>query len=832
MSPSKNLSRLLSIGLLFAFTLFAQRVQIAQPDRIAGRLNPGNLASITGNIHPKALPGNDRGRVSASLELDYITLSLKPTRAQQADLDRLLAEQQDPASPNHRKWLTPEQYADRFGASKSDIAQIVAWLEGQKLTVIGSARGRNFVVFKGTAGQVEAALRTEIHHFLVDGEMHYANATEPSVPAAILPFTIGFSGLDDFKWKPTPQAFKPLPGLSYNGQNNLAPGDLWVIYDLVPVLFNLQITGGGMTLAVIGQSDVNLSDIQKYRDDFGLPQNLPVPMLVPGATNPGVVNGDSGESDLDLELTGAIAPYAEILFVYSGSVINSVVYAIDQAVAPVISYSYAGCEANQSKTVIAGLQPLAQQANAQGITWLAASGDFGAASCDSGHSVAQDGIAVMMPASIPEVTGVGGTTFGEGSNPGYWTTNQGYGDTAVSYIPEVAWNDSSSSGLASSGGGISTIYPRPTWQNVSGVTGANRQVPDLAMAASANHDGYFAVENALGGFHGGTSAATPVFAGIVLLMNEYLGTNGLGNINPNLYKLAAGVNSVFHDITSGGNLVPCVNGTNGCVGGMLGYSAGPGYDMVTGLGSVDAYNLMQAWPAGPPAIAQIFNGASFVDTGLSPGLIFTVKGSGFGPTAAKTLQIDATGKISTLLAGVQLLVNNTPAPIIYASATQINAIVPYEIANMTGQRVNVQVVTNGVPGPSITDLVVSTAPAMFNLGNNLAAVINQDGTVNGPNNPAARGDYISIYATGEGQTNPGGIDGLVVATAANLSKPNAAVSVSIGQVTEKALYAGTASYDGFFQVNAVIPQSLAPGSVPITVTVGAAASPTLNIYVK
>jgi uncharacterized protein (TIGR03437 family) len=822
----------LSTGFLFPFGLFAQQIESAPTDRIAGRIDPSHLVAINGNIHPKARPDNDRGRVSASLALDFITLSLKPTGAQQADLDRLLAEQQDPASPNHRKWLTPEQYADRFGASRTDIAQIVGWLEGQGLTVISTARGRNFVVFKGNAGQVEAALHTEIHNFLVEGEMHYANTTEPSVPASILPFTIGFSGLDDFKWKPSPQSFKPVPDLSFNGQNNLAPGDLWVIYDLVHLLFDLQITGGGMTVAVIGQSDVNLADIQSYRDDFGLPQNLPVKTLVPGANNPGVVNGDSGESDLDLELLGGIAPYAQILFVYSGSVINSVTYAIDQAVAPVISYSYAGCEANQSKSTIAALQPLAQQGNVQGMTWLASSGDTGAAACDAGHSVAQDGIAVMMPASIPEVTGVGGTTFGEGSNPTYWGTSQGYGDTAVSYIPEVAWNDSSSSGLAASGGGMSTIYPRPSWQNVSGVTGGFRQVPDVAMASSANHDGYFAVENSVPGFHGGTSAATPVFAGIVLLMNEYLGTNGLGNINPSLYRLAASTSNVFHDITSGGNLVACVGGTNGCIGGKLGYSAGPGYDMVTGLGSVDAFNMMQAWPAGAPAINQIFNGASFVDTGLSPGLIFTVKGSGFGPTAGKTLQLDATGKISTTLAGVQLLVNNTPAPILYASDTQINAVVPYEIASMVGQRVNVQVVTNNVPGPSIADLVVSAAPAIFNLGNNQAAVINKDGTVNGPNNPAARGDYISIYATGEGQTNPGGIDGYVPPST-NLSKPSASVSVSIGQISNaQVLYAGTASFDGFFQVNAVIPQSIAPGSVPITVTVGVAASPTLNIYVK
>jgi uncharacterized protein (TIGR03437 family) len=227
----------------------------------------------------------------------------------------------------------------------------------------------------------------------------------------------------------------------------------------------------------------------------------------------------------------------------------------------------------------------------------------------------------------------------------------------------------------------------------------------------------------------------------------------------------------------------------------------------------------------------IENGASFVDTGLSPGLIFTVKGSGIGPSPAATLTIDAEGKISTTLSGIQLLVNGTAAPLLYVSATQINAVAPYEIASMAGNRVTVQVVINDVPGASITDLVVNTAPAIFNLGNNQAAVINSNGTVNGPNNPAARGDYISIYATGEGQTTPPGIDGYV-ATATTLSTPNAKVSVSIGQTTADVIYAGTASFDGFFQIDAYIPTSLNPGSVPVAVTVGSATSPTLNIYIK
>jgi uncharacterized protein (TIGR03437 family) len=800
---------------------------LAQENRIPGNIDATRAVALPGNVHRNARAQFDEGAVDAAMKLNYVTLTLKPSA--QGELDQLLLDQQDPSSPNFRKWLTPEEYADRFGTSAADMEKIVSWLKSEGFDVISTARGRRWISFNATAQQIHKALHTEIHHYRVNGELHFANSAAPTVPEAIAPYAIGFTGLDDFKMT------KPHTDLNYNGQHVIAPGDLWIMYDILPLFDpSVSVTGGGMKLAVIGQSDVSISDITTYRADFDLPVNPPVKVLVPGANNPGIVSGDSGESDLDLELSGAIAPNAQIMFVYSGNVVNSAMYAIDQAIAPVVSYSYAGCEASQSPSLVAALQPLAQQANVQGITWIASSGDLGAAACDVGHAISQDGIAVMMPASIPEVTGVGGTTLAEGFGTTYWSQSNGqyFGNSVLSYVPEVGWNDSSSSHIASSGGGMSAIYPRPAWQSAPGVPGGNvRYVPDVALAASANHDGYFTVENGGVQISGGTSAATPVFAGIVLLMNEYLGVNGLGNINPNLYKLASNIGGIFHDATTGSNFVACATGTKGCVGGTLGYSAGAGYDMVTGLGSVDAYNMVRAWPASQAAIAHIFNAASFVDTGLSPGLIFSISGSGLGPAVGKTLAIDTTGKIATSLGGVQVLVNNVPAPLLYVSASQINAIAPYQIANAVGQRVNVQVITAGVPGPTIGDLVVSTAPAMFNIGNNLAAVINQNGTVNGPNNPAVRGSYISIYATGEGQTLPGGIDGFVPG-AASLAAPNAGVSVAIGQINAAVLYAGTASFDGFFQVNAVIPQSLSAGSVPITLTVGGSASPTLNVFVK
>ena len=590
------------LTLALPFGVLAQQNLLPQADRIVGLLKPNRLLALKGNIHPKARPESDRGPVSLGLNLDYITLHLKPTPAQQAALDALLIQLQTPSSTTYRNWLTPEQYADQFGASPADIAQIAGWLESEGLTVVSTARGRNFVVFKGTAAKVEAALHVEIHNFFVDGEMHFANATEPTVPAAIQPFTIGFSGLDDFKLKPAQQVRKPVPHGFFNGEYALGPADLWTIYDTFP-LYNAGITGKGMKLAVIGQSNVNLADIASYQTAVGLSANPPVKLLVPGSTDPGITN-DAGESDMDLELTGAIAPGAQILFVYSGSVETSVTYAIDQGLAPVISYSYAGCEQNQSASVVASLQTLAQQGNAQGITWAASSGDSGAGACDPGATIASHGLSVMFPASLPEVTGVGGTEFNEGTG-NYWGDSSN--PFALSYIPETSWNDTNIAGqLAASGGGASIDFPRPSWQSAPGVPSINfRLVPDVAMAASADHDGYYIVENGAAGLYGGTSAATPVFAGIVLLVAQGVGANGLGNINPALYSLASEPARtcsttaiteacVFHDITSGNNVVPCAGGTNGCAGITFGYSAAVGYDMVTGLGSVDATGLALA----------------------------------------------------------------------------------------------------------------------------------------------------------------------------------------------------------------------------------------------
>ena len=238
-------------------------------------------------------------------------------------------------------------------------------------------------------------------------------------------------------------------------------------------MYAAGINGTGQKIAIAGQIEVNLSDIEQFRSKFNLPANDPQTLLVPGSRNPGSnpSSGDLAESDLDLEWSGAVARNATIIFVYSSDVMTSVQYAIDQNLAPVVSVSYGNCELETPASESAAFVQWAQQANAQGITWFAASGDDGAADCDDSQN---PGLAVDLPGSVPEVTSVGGTEFVEGTGT-YWSlTNNANGASALSYIPETTWNDSVEDGEPSaSGGGASILFSKPSWQ--TGPRRAERQ---------------------------------------------------------------------------------------------------------------------------------------------------------------------------------------------------------------------------------------------------------------------------------------------------------------------------------------------------------------------
>ena len=286
----------------------------AQPTRIMSRIDNSRRTTLSGNVHPQARPEFDQGRVSPDVTLEYLTLALEPSAAQEAELDRLLAEQQNPSSSSFHRWLTPEEYADRFGASVEDANSTVAWLRTQGLIVHAVSRGRTWIAFGGTAAQLEAAFQTELHRYSVYGEPHIANATEPSVPAALREVVRGIQGLNDFRPKPAARTLRspgtserPKPAYtSGSGKHYLSPNDFSTIYNVTP-LFNAGIDGTGQRLVVAGQTRINLSDIQKFRSQFGLAAQDPEVVFVPGSRDPGISADDLPEADLDLEWSGAVA---------------------------------------------------------------------------------------------------------------------------------------------------------------------------------------------------------------------------------------------------------------------------------------------------------------------------------------------------------------------------------------------------------------------------------------------------------------------------------------------------------------------------------------------
>ena len=620
-------------------------------DRVNGDLASGPKAALRGNVHGLARPESDLGRADSGRLIQGISLTFRPSAAQQKDLDQFISELGDRHSPNYHKYLTPAQFGRRFGLSQNDIDKVTAWLQSEGFTNIAVANGRNQITFDGTVGQIESVFSLEMHNYVVNGEIHLSNLGEPYLPATLVNAVVHVGNLNDFAPKPRAKVQPHLT--SYvSGNHFLAPGDFATIYN-VQGLYTAGADGSGQKIAVVGQSTVSTTDLNNFRSAAGLPAST-VTMTLAGGTGARCA-GDEGESDLDIEWAGGVAQKATIIFVYAGlsgsdscggsrtnSVWNALDYAVQHNVAPFISISYGFCEAGLGNTFVLQKQTLAQQGISQGQTIVSASGDSGAADCDSGTSATQ-GLAVDVPAAIPEVTGAGGNEFtGDvagtvtgtppnttaGADSPYWSAS-GTGSDSVSsalkYIPEMSWNDTNNvnnntGALSASGGGASTIFAKPSWQTGTGVPpDSKRDVPDVSVSASQFHDPYLICSgdgdptSCSSGFRdasttpsftavGGTSASAPTFAAILALVNQYIGNNsptGLAPVNPMLYSLAATTPSAFHDVKTGDNKVPCTAPSTNCPTGTtsIGFSAGTGYDQVTGLGSVDALAFAQAWAA-------------------------------------------------------------------------------------------------------------------------------------------------------------------------------------------------------------------------------------------
>jgi subtilase family serine protease len=718
----------LFVGLAGAFSPVPAAGQSSISNRINTAVSSSRMVAIPGSVHPRALQSADLGPLAGDTHLPGMSLHFTPSAAQQAELNQLLADLQDPASPRYHQWLTPQQYAAQFGLSNSDIAKVTAWLTSQGFTVTGVANGGTFVTFDGTVAQAQSAFATSIHSLSVNGETHFANVTNLSVRSAFAGVVGAVSGLHDFRLKPRVHTsfVKPNFTSSVSGSHFIAPGDIYTIYDMNPLLSSSSLPGANVTIAVTGQVDISPYDVNTFRADSGLNVNPPTVQVVPsavyGGCDPGTptsynracvgsnppASNDLAESSIDVEWSGAMAPYATVLFVTSQDVFLSMQYAIDTNVAPIVTTSYGNCEAAWGSTEMNTENQLFQQANTQGQTILAAGGDSGATDCDSSSAAAAtQGLAVDFPASSPFVTALGGTGFsGDGAGTGsgttwgatqYWKGTSGSDviSSALSYIPEAVWNDASAGYFGGGGGGVSAFFTKPAWQVETGASGMTslvppdgaRDVPDLALNASDTHDSFLYCVGVVSGVScgngfrisatnngltvaGGTSFDSQIFGGMVALIEQKIGFK-IGNANPTLYALGNNVAyynptaaSVFHDVTSGSNAILCAAGSTGCpTGGSIGYAATTGYDLATGWGSVDLSNLANDWnlvtPLGSGSLAANTSTTNLVATTStsSPTNVTVTPAAPVTVTLTATVTAGSTAPTGT----VQFLVNNVPA---------------------------------------------------------------------------------------------------------------------------------------------------------------------------
>jgi hypothetical protein len=577
---------------------------------------------------------------------------LLQTRVSARDsIDSLVADLNNPGSPNYHHWLTPEQYGKRFGITDDDLSDVTDWLQLHGFTIDEIAPGRGWINFSGNVGQVERAFHTSIHDYDVDGKQYHANTKDPEIPRALADVVKGVVTLHNFPKKPMNHGFKPVPFYTSGTSHYVSPADFATIYNVGP-LYSAGINGTGKTIAIVGRTDIALADVQYFRSFFGLVANDPV--FVHNGTDPGNLGGgEEGEADLDVEWSGAVAPNATVKFVISKSTATtdgvdlSAQYIVNNNVGDVMSTSFGQCESSMGTTENNFYNNLWSQAATQGITSFVSSGDSGAAGCNGGNDTTGSGAAVSGLASTPFNVAVGGTQFNDTASPSTWwnSTNAANQSSAKSYIPEMAWNESGNvtggSGLWASSGGASGVYTKPSWQVCVGVPANNvRYVPDISLTA-AGHDGYLVVQGHTAtvsglGAVGGTSASSPSFAGLMALVVQKTGQRW-GNANTKFYTLAnaqyaSGGTVMFHDVTSGNNSVP----------GVTGFSCGTGYDAVTGVGTVDATAFVNNFAGAPTpdfTIAASPTSVSLVQGTSGPATITTTISGGFNSAVA----LSATG---------------------------------------------------------------------------------------------------------------------------------------------------------------------------------------------
>ncbi len=667
----------------------------AIPARITQAIDETQFVRLRGNVHPLARPEFDQGVVGDATPMKRMMLVLQRGPEQQAALSKFMDEQLSKDSPNFHNWLTPEQFGKQFGPADADIQTVTDWLAHQGFQQIKVGAGRTAIEFSGNVAQVRNAFHTEIHQFNVNGESRQANLSDPQIPAALTPAVAGIVSLHNFPRKSMKHivgAFtrtadgRIVPQFTTSGGHYVVgPADFAKIYNIPSTL-----DGTGQHIAIVADSNINPQDVTDFRNLFSLPVNPP--NIIVNGPDPGISGptGSEGEADLDVQVSGMVAPKATIDLVVSEGTLTaagtdlSSFYIIDNNLDPVMSLSFGACEAALGTAGNQFFNGLWEQAAAQGISVFVSAGDPGSAGCDDFNiaAVATHGLAVSGFASTPFNVAVGGTDFDDfTTQTTFWNPSTlnapGTRESALGYIHEIPWNDScaatatsanlstvcagtAATNIVGGSGGPSGInagafsgYAKPAWQSgiiPNGIAAGDnhRYIPDVSLFASdgPQSKSFYLLCQAdalppgsnpscasTGPFSffgaGGTSASSPAFAGIMALINQNNGRQG--NANPVLYKIAAtagqscnssttpltgSATCSFYDITKGNNSVPCAAnspagtspncssttaGTNGVLVSPAAtttpaWTAATGYDLATGLGSVNVANLATQWP--------------------------------------------------------------------------------------------------------------------------------------------------------------------------------------------------------------------------------------------
>jgi hypothetical protein len=570
-------------------------------------------------------------------------LMLAPSAAQKQALDLELAAVQNPASLQYHKWLTPGAFADAYANSAADVSAISAWLESQGFQVAPLPAGRGWVEFSGTVAQVEQAFHTQVDAQTAPTGTRFALADGISIPAAFAPLVQGLVSLDGALSTPAltqPQAMK-LSASELAAQTSLEHATA-LTPQLAGKLLHFDtlhtsgITGAGESIAIPASSNVNSDDVTAFRVAFGLP--VAAIKVLPSGSDTGFT-ADQAEATLAASWAGAAAPGAQIILVPAATtgatdgLDLSLAAIVDQALAHTVAVGYSNCEAALAPAHQAFYAALYRQAAAEGISVIAAAGDSGGSACHLAGSATpvSSGYAVNALASTPWNTAVGVAAI----------------DASSSSLEAPAFSAWSKVGAAepayAGGGGSSNLYATPPWQPIpsqaqqgsdaSGVASGipARLLPDLALPtaidSTVNHGLAFCFSGANPAVRctlvrsGGSSAAAALFAGIAALVNEKNGQQG--NLAPHLYSFSR-QSGAFTDVEQGSAKLPCLASSPGCeADGQIGFTAGAGYDLATGLGVVNAHTLVTAW-ATPETTGT---GLANVTNTIGPGQTINPSGS-------------------------------------------------------------------------------------------------------------------------------------------------------------------------------------------------------------